>query len=152
MSKWHFIGVAFVLIGTLYLRKPNLFRRGIWLKTSIAIRTLSPETYGKYMRGLGMLLIICGICAFIYGFFDAEPYLLRHQSGDWGDLSEIDKRENDSSAHPACRRSQVDIRHLCDLAAIGLAAVDRSPRLFRDNASWPYWHRSERLACSRYLS
>jgi len=97
MSKWHFIGVAFVLIGTLYLRKPNLFRRGIWLKTSIAIRTLSPETYGKYMRGLGMLLIICGICAFIYGFFDAEPYLLRHQSGDWGDLSEIDKRENDFS-------------------------------------------------------
>ncbi len=33
-------GIALILIGLVYLWKPTIFRRGIWMKTSIAIRTV----------------------------------------------------------------------------------------------------------------
>ena len=54
-------GIALILIGLVYLWKPTIFRRGIWMKTSIAIRLLSEENYSKYMRVLGILLIGIGI-------------------------------------------------------------------------------------------
>jgi hypothetical protein len=41
--------------------KPTLFRRGIWLKTSIAVRTLSEQNYVRYMRIMGALLVIVGL-------------------------------------------------------------------------------------------
>src|SRR5437867_1570391 len=47
---------------------------------------------------LGQLLITPGaLDALTRNSTDEGPYLLRHQSGDWGDLSEIDKRVNDFS-------------------------------------------------------
>jgi hypothetical protein len=55
------VGGALIAIGCLYLKKPGVFRRGIWMKTSIAIRLLSEENYTKYMRGLGLLLIVIGL-------------------------------------------------------------------------------------------
>jgi hypothetical protein len=55
------VGVALILLGLLYLWKPTIFRRGIWLKTSIAARTLSETNYTRYMRGLGIVLIIVGL-------------------------------------------------------------------------------------------
>ena len=39
----------------------TIFRRGLWMKTSIAIRTLSETNYTRYMRGLGYVLVIAGI-------------------------------------------------------------------------------------------
>ncbi len=54
-------GIALILIGLVYLWKPTIFRRGIWMKTSIAIRTLSEENYTKYMRVLGAVCIAAGI-------------------------------------------------------------------------------------------
>ena len=54
-------GIILIVIGFVYLWKPTLFRRGIWMKTSIAIRTLSEAGYIRYMRGLGIVLIIAGI-------------------------------------------------------------------------------------------
>jgi hypothetical protein len=63
-----FAGFVLIAVGILYLRKPNLFRRGIWMKTSIAIRNLSPDAYVKYIRGLGVFNITLGtgllLCAF----------------------------------------------------------------------------------------
>ena len=54
------------------------------------------ETTVKF--DLGQLLITPGaLDALTRNGTDEGPYLLRHQSGDWGDLSEIDKRENDFS-------------------------------------------------------
>jgi hypothetical protein len=67
MNKWHWVGLFFVASGLAYWRWPNMFRRGIWLKTSIAIRTMSPETYIKYIRGLGVLLIAAGVVSIVYG-------------------------------------------------------------------------------------
>jgi uncharacterized protein YjeT (DUF2065 family) len=55
------VGLLFVVIGVIYLLKPTLFRRGIWLKTSIAIRTLSEENYVRYMRVVGVLMILAGL-------------------------------------------------------------------------------------------
>ena len=68
MNKWHWVGFALIITGISYLRSPNMFRRGIWMKTSIAIRTMSPETYVKYIRGLGVLFIVLGAGSIVYGF------------------------------------------------------------------------------------
>jgi len=43
------------------LWKPTVCRRGIWLTTSIAVRTLSETNYIRYMRGLGIVLIVAGL-------------------------------------------------------------------------------------------
>jgi len=53
-------GVVLIGSGLLYLRQPTLFRRGIWMKTSVAIRLLSEQSYIKYMKGLGIVFIILG--------------------------------------------------------------------------------------------
>jgi uncharacterized protein YjeT (DUF2065 family) len=55
------LGVVFILFGLLYLWKPTLYRRGIWMKTSIAIRALSEANYTRYMRVLGFIFIVAGI-------------------------------------------------------------------------------------------
>ena len=58
-------GVALILLGSLYLWKPTIFRRGLWLKTSIAVRTLSEANYIRYMRGLGIVLIVVGLALIV---------------------------------------------------------------------------------------
>lgn len=68
MNSWHLIGVGLIGTGALYLRNPNIYRRGLWLKTSIAIRMLSPEQYKMYIRVLGALLIFAGLASLAYGF------------------------------------------------------------------------------------
>lgn len=68
MNRWHLIGLLLLALGAAYLRWPNMFRRGIWLKTSVAMRTMSPERYTSYIRGLGVLMIVFGVISVIYGF------------------------------------------------------------------------------------
>ena len=60
-------GIALILIGLIYLWKPTIFRRGLWMKTSVAIRSFSEENYTKYMRVLGLIFIAAGIALIIYG-------------------------------------------------------------------------------------
>jgi hypothetical protein len=60
-------GIALILIGLIYLWKPTMFRRGLWMKTSIAIRMFSEENYTSYMRVLGLIFIAAGIGLVIYG-------------------------------------------------------------------------------------
>jgi len=54
------VGLVLIVFGVIYLRRPTLYRKGIWLKTSIAIRFLSEEGYKKYIKGLGILFIAGG--------------------------------------------------------------------------------------------
>jgi hypothetical protein len=54
-------GIALILIGSIYVWQPTIFRRGIWMKTSIAVRTLSETNYTRYMRWLGFVCIVGGI-------------------------------------------------------------------------------------------
>jgi len=59
-------GIALILIGLIYLWKPTMFRRGLWMKTSIAIRMFSEENYTRYIRILGLIFIAAGIGLLIY--------------------------------------------------------------------------------------
>ena len=59
------LGIVLILIGVVYLAKPTIFRRGIWLKTSIAVRMLSEENYIRYMRILGALIIVGGVVVIV---------------------------------------------------------------------------------------
>ncbi len=54
-------GIVFIVIGAIYIWKPTIFRRGLWMKTSIAIRALSETNYTRYIRGFGFVLVIGGI-------------------------------------------------------------------------------------------
>jgi hypothetical protein len=54
-------GLLLIVLGLVYIAKPTIFRRGIWLKTSIAVRTLSEENYIRYMRGLGAVIVLVGL-------------------------------------------------------------------------------------------
>lgn len=65
------VGFILAVFGALYIRNPTIFRRGIWLKTSIAIRLLSEQNYIRYMRGLGVVYLVCGGAAFLAGVFRA---------------------------------------------------------------------------------
>jgi hypothetical protein len=65
MPQWIF-GVALILVGVIYVWKPTVFRRGIWMKTSIAIRTLSDTNYVRYMRIIGLICIAAGIVVIFY--------------------------------------------------------------------------------------
>jgi hypothetical protein len=66
-------GVLLIGLGLLYIAKPTLFRRGIWLKTSVAVRVLSEENYIKYMRGLGAALVIAGLGLALWPLFAHTP-------------------------------------------------------------------------------
>jgi hypothetical protein len=59
-------GIVFILFGSIYIWKPTIFRRGIWMKTSIAIRVLSEENYSRYMRGLGLIFVIIGVVLIVF--------------------------------------------------------------------------------------
>jgi uncharacterized protein YjeT (DUF2065 family) len=62
-----FAGWFLIVVGVIYLLKPDIFRRGIWKRTSIAQRTLSPEGYLKYMRWVGVVTIVIGILFLFWG-------------------------------------------------------------------------------------
>jgi uncharacterized membrane protein HdeD (DUF308 family) len=62
------VGIALIAMGIFYLRNPSVYRHGIWMKTSIAIRLLSEASYRRYMHGLGILQIILGVGCIIWAF------------------------------------------------------------------------------------
>ena len=63
------VGFALIVLGLVYLRWPGVFRRWFWLRTSIAIRAMSEEGYRRYMRGLGIALIVIGVVLVAAGAF-----------------------------------------------------------------------------------
>jgi len=68
MTPYTIPGLALIALGVVYLLKPDLFRRGIWTRTSLAQRTMSPEGYLRYMRGMGVLWIVVGIALVLWGY------------------------------------------------------------------------------------
>jgi hypothetical protein len=75
MHNIRFAIAGFVLIGigVLYLRRPMLYRRGLWLKTSIAIRVLSEANYRRYIKALGVIFIVAGIGLVAYALVEPIP-------------------------------------------------------------------------------
>ena len=60
-------------IGVLYLRRPMLYRRGLWLRTSIAIRLLSETNHRRYIKALGVIFIVAGVGLVAYAVLEAIP-------------------------------------------------------------------------------
>lgn len=58
-------GIVLIVFGLAYVARPDIYRRGIWLKTSIAIRLLSEANYTRYMRGLGVVMILSGVALIV---------------------------------------------------------------------------------------
>jgi hypothetical protein len=57
-----FLWGAFLIgFGAVIFWKPTIFRRGIWMKTSLAIRFLSENNYRTYVSGLGIIYIVIGV-------------------------------------------------------------------------------------------
>jgi len=61
------MGVGLLLLGVLYVVKPNLFQRWIWTRTSIMQRLLGPEGYRRYMKGLGVVFALVGVGLIAFG-------------------------------------------------------------------------------------
>lgn len=61
MHKYFLVGPALIILGIIYMIKPNLFRRGIWKKTAISQQILTPSQNDIYMRVLGLIFILIGI-------------------------------------------------------------------------------------------
>ena len=54
-------GILLIVVGVIYIVKPNIFRRGMWKETAITQRIFSPKQYNVYVRILGAILITWGI-------------------------------------------------------------------------------------------
>ena len=63
------VGIVLMGLGSIYIWKPTLFRRWIWLRTSLAIHLLSEENYVRYMRGLGAVLVVIELALVHYSLF-----------------------------------------------------------------------------------
>lgn len=53
-------GIILIVLGVLYLIKPDIYNRGIWKRTSVTQNNLSAKKYVIYMRVLGVILIVLG--------------------------------------------------------------------------------------------
>jgi hypothetical protein len=54
------IGIILVGFGTLYLIKPDIYRRSFWKQTDILQLKLSPGRYKQFMRWLGGAFVAAG--------------------------------------------------------------------------------------------
>ena len=64
------MGAVLVGFGILYIWKPDIYRRGMWMRTSVAIRTMSEDTYRKYIRSLGGLFVAGGAALLGVGLWE----------------------------------------------------------------------------------
>jgi hypothetical protein len=56
-----FYGPVLVGVGLVYVTNPAIFQRGLWKRTAISQRLLTPEQNQVYMRVLGAILIVAGM-------------------------------------------------------------------------------------------
>ena len=59
-------GIVLIAFGILYLMKPNLFQRGIFMKYSNPASTKTPEEYRRYMQKVAIILIVTGLLLLAY--------------------------------------------------------------------------------------
>jgi uncharacterized protein YjeT (DUF2065 family) len=62
-------GGLLVLLGILYLTKPDLFQQGFWKSIDISRRLSTPEKHSGFVKRFGGMLIVVGLIVFIIGMF-----------------------------------------------------------------------------------
>jgi hypothetical protein len=61
-------GFILIAFGILYLMKPDLFRKNIFMKDSNNEHNRTPEEHRKYMRKIATILIIIGSVLLAYDY------------------------------------------------------------------------------------
>ena len=62
-------GGLLVVLGILYIAKPDIFQRGFWKSIDISRRLSSPEKHGEFAKRFGGILIVIGLILFLIGMF-----------------------------------------------------------------------------------
>lgn len=55
------VSMVLIVAGIVYIVWPDIFKRGIWKKTSFSQRIFSPNQYKLFMRVLGIVDIALGL-------------------------------------------------------------------------------------------
>lgn len=75
---------------------------------------------GQVVMSIGVAALVC------QGRLDPAPYLHRHLSGDWGDLDESDRRQNDAALKSGNDRLFSSYQVAPDLKLWSITEWDRS--------------------------
>jgi hypothetical protein len=62
-------GGLLVVLGILYIAKPDIFQRGFWKSIDISRRLSSPEKHSEFTKRFGGILIVIGLILFLIGMF-----------------------------------------------------------------------------------
>lgn len=62
-------GGLLVILGILYIAKPDIFQRGFWKSIDISRQLSSPEKHSEFVKRFGGILIVIGLIIFIVGMF-----------------------------------------------------------------------------------
>ena len=63
------VGGLLVLLGILYIAKPDIFQQGFWKSIDISRRLSTPEKHSGFVKRLGGILIVVGLIVFMIGMF-----------------------------------------------------------------------------------
>jgi len=63
------VGGLLVLLGILYVAKPDIFQQGFWKSIDISRRFSTPEKHSGFVKRFGGILIVVGLIVFIIGMF-----------------------------------------------------------------------------------
>jgi uncharacterized protein YjeT (DUF2065 family) len=63
------VGALLVILGILYIAKPDLFQQGFWKSIDISRQLSSPEKHSEFMKIFGGILIVIGLIIFMVGMF-----------------------------------------------------------------------------------
>jgi uncharacterized membrane protein YiaA len=62
-------GGLLVVLGILYVAKPDIFQQGFWKSIDISRRLSSPEKHSEFAKRFGGILIVIGLILFLIGMF-----------------------------------------------------------------------------------
>lgn len=63
------VGGLIVVLGILYISKPDIFQQGFWKSIDISRSLSTPEKHSEFVKRFGGILIVVGSIVFLIGFF-----------------------------------------------------------------------------------
>lgn len=112
------LGLVLVAVGVVFLRWPTILRRGMWMHTSIAIRSFSESNYVWYMRVVGAFHVVAGAAVLVVALVSPSKLV------EFWSARVVDHR-------PA--RDRVDVIVDSTVSAENALHVGENPRAPREN-------------------